>query len=218
MPHLRRSDHHPGLIAQPFRAGLTFGGRPSGPRGGYQGQIASLVPGVEKGVPRLGARPSSWADTQPFRAWLTFGGRPCGPRGGYQGQISPLVSGVEKGVPHLRRSTIILGGYPALPGWADVWRAALRASGCLSGSDSHPPPSSPGLLPGWLLWRAALRASMDFSLASGLRKECRTYGARPSSWADTQPFRAGLTFGGGPPGLDVFIRVRFLPWYHSSPG
>ena len=31
MPHLRRSDTL-GLIPQPFRAGLTFGSRPSGPR------------------------------------------------------------------------------------------------------------------------------------------------------------------------------------------
>ena len=32
MPRLQRSDNVAGLISQPFRAGLTFSGRPSGPR------------------------------------------------------------------------------------------------------------------------------------------------------------------------------------------
>ena len=32
VPHLRRSESSSGLIPQPFRAGLTFGCRPSGPR------------------------------------------------------------------------------------------------------------------------------------------------------------------------------------------
>ena len=80
------------IIPQPFRAGLTFGGRPSGPRGGYQARISSLASGVEKGVPHLRRSDHHGADTQPFRAGLTFGGRPSGPRGGYQGQISSLVS------------------------------------------------------------------------------------------------------------------------------
>ena len=30
-------------------------------------------------------------------------------------------------VPRLRRSIIFGIGFPALPGWADVWRSALRA-------------------------------------------------------------------------------------------
>jgi hypothetical protein len=43
-------------------------------------------------------------------------------------------------VPRLRRSVIFGIGFPALPGWANVWRSALRAFGSVT------------------FWRSALRA------------------------------------------------------------